>query len=1179
MKKRIEQLLNGKFKYEQPELLFSQDKIEVTLKAGETFRGDVYLGAEDDSKLSGYITSSNRRIVPGTERFSGATVCVPYGIDAVGLKPGDSFDGWICFTTNIGEYKLPVHVEAEKEEVRTAAGEVKTLEEFTEIAKNDFREGYRLFTDKAFGKILENTDGKTRSLYAGMSCQPVTYQHVEEFLVGTGQKEKVEISLASQESICQNVQASRKESFVLHRSGWGHLRLEIEAHGEFLEVSKKVVTDQDFIGSVYQVEYVIHRSLLGKGSCCGEIQIKSPYQTLVFSVKACLGAGDGINRDLKEKQHKIALTRDYLDYRCGAISLSEWTSNARYELNELFETGFDYPEYHIYDAYLQHMQGEDEKAREILKTYQDKVFAREELELAGMYLYLCMETGLYTDRVQGVRKIQNFYMQKGDSVSLLWILLHTDREVAGSFAKALFLMEELFDRGCRSPLLYLEAWETLCKDISLLHRINPFWTQVFLFAGKRGLLTEELSMRFAYLCGYEKKFSESLYRVLAFICEAFPTEDSLEAVCKYIMLGNPRKPEYFRWFSQAVEQGLKLTRLFEYYMETMDTSYQRELPKPLLMYFTYNTNTLGDTKKAFMFASIIANKEKDRQTYESYRGMMEDFAVRKMSEGRMNEDYAAIYQEFLGNPKTEAQGRAIASRLFTCRLFCDDKKVRSVIVRHNQMEREEIYPCSHGVAYPRIYTDDAAVIFQDEQQRRYAVTVDYNIKKLIDEGNLVQDLVKLGVKEPGVLLHYCETVPLDSESLKAYEMLACSSACTKAYRESLRRKLLNYYAEHVHGEDLDDYLKKMDYREYALVDRTKLLEVLISRGLFSQAMGIIEEQGCEGIDMRSLLKVTSRMILRGELAEDEELLALASQVYRSGIYDEVILKYLMQYRMGPIDELLAVRRSAVGFEMDTYELDERILKLLMYTSDYRKEGETILEAYVKQAGKEPIIAAYLTQLAYGVFVREYPMSTFVQECLMNAWEKEWPVNLVCRLALLKALAQKKNPDEQQLQVERKLLEECVENHMVFGFFRRLSPTLLSPYQLDDKVYVEYHGSPKAKVTLWYSLDTGLSRETEYRSEPLRNMYEGIFTKTFTLFYGESLHYYFSVEENGKTRKTSERVLSMSRVEGNPMSKYQMINQMLSARRLEKESEVLAKMKQYLRQEQYVKDMFPIEEEA
>ena len=150
LKKRIEQLLNGKFKYEQPELLFSQDKIEVTLKAGDTFRENLYLGAEDDSRLSGYITSSSRRIVPGTERFSGTTVCVPYGIDAVGLKPGDSFDGWLCFYHECGGVQAVGSRRNRKGRDSTAAGEVKTLEEFTAIAQNDFREGYRLFTDKAF---------------------------------------------------------------------------------------------------------------------------------------------------------------------------------------------------------------------------------------------------------------------------------------------------------------------------------------------------------------------------------------------------------------------------------------------------------------------------------------------------------------------------------------------------------------------------------------------------------------------------------------------------------------------------------------------------------------------------------------------------------------------------------------------------------------------------------------------------------------------------------------------------------------------------------------------------------------------------------------------------------------------------------------------------------------------
>lgn len=54
---------------------------------------------------------------------------------------------------------------------------------------------------------------------------------------------------------------------------------------------------------------------------------------------------------------------------------------------------------------------------------------------------------------------------------------------------------------------------------------------------------------------------------------------------------------------------------------------------------------------------------------------------------------------------------------------------------------------------------------------------------------------------------------------------------------------------------------------------------------------------------------------------------------------------------------------------------------------------------------------------------------------------------------------------------------------------------------------------------------------------------------------------------------------MNKVEGIPVSRYQLINQMLSARRLDKEQEVLKQVKKYLRQEQYVEEMFVIEKES
>lgn len=1181
MKKTIEELLSGNFRHEHPQLLFSQDKIEVTLKAGDVYKGELYFGTEDNQKIRGYITSSNRRVVPGTEKFSGTTVRLQYGIDGAGMHPGERHEGWLCFTTDIGEYKLPFLIQTEKAELKSAAGDVPDMDTFVNIAKDDFKEAYRVFTDRRFELLLRNAGQKEKALYKGLSKQPVTFQHVEEFLIGTGKKDPVKIELKADQNSFYDISESVRETFAVQRSGWGHLRLEVEAKGDFLEVSRHVVTDEDFIGSYYQVEYVIRKEKLKKGRQFGEITVKSPYQQLTYQITASMESKVQLKTEIHVKRHKLELLRDLAEYSCKRMDSKTWIGSSRFVLNQLREEGCDYPEYQMYEAYILHMEEKDEQAREILKKFKHQNFVRENLELAGAYLYLCVLTGLHKDREQAIRRLYNFFLQKEDSFLLFKLWLEMNPEDKGSPSRLVFMMEELFEKGCRSPFLYLEAWNYISSDTTLLHRMSSFWTQVFLFAGEKGLLTEELVMRFAYLTGYEREFCTSMYRALAMGYDAFESDDTLEAICRYIMLGNPRKPEYFRWFSLAVEKGIRLTRIYEYYVETMDTSYQRELPKPLLMYFTYNNTSLADDKKAFIYASIVGNRGRQPQTYADYRDHMKIFAMRKAKEGRMNENYAVLYQEFLSNPKTEGQAKLLAQKLFTHRLYCDDKKIRYVIVRHEQLREEEIYPCIQGVAYPRIYTDDAVILFQDDKQRRYVSTIPYNLTKLTDESKAVPELLELGVRERGLLLYYCESTTLNADNLEYFQSLAELEDCTEEYRNSVRKQILDYYAANVQDQKLDKYLEKMDFRQYAQVDRTTLLEVLITRRMFRQAMVIVEEFGYEGLDLSCLLKMTSRMILKSDMAEDDELLALASEVYRKGKYDEVILHYLMLYRFGPLDELISIWKSARGFEMDTYDLEEKILSLLIFTEDYRKEGEAVLESYVKQSGKERITGAYLTLVSYGVFVREYTMSTFIRSRLEYAFTSKWPVNLICRLALLQEISREKDPKPEYVGIAQSILEECAKENLKFAFFRKLSPELLSPYQLDDKTFVECRAVPGAKVTLFYRLDTGLGAETAYKCEPLKEMYQGIFVRTFTLFYGETLQYYFQIDEGDKdnTKKTSERSVSMKKVEGASGSKYQMLNQMLSARRLDKMQEVTDSLKDYLIQEQYVKNMFSIEKES
>ena len=77
-------------------------------------------------------------------------------------------------------------------------------------------------------------------------------------------------------------------------------------------------------------------------------------------------------------------------------------------------------------------------------------------------------------------------------------------------------------------------------------------------------------------------------------------------------------------------------------------------------------------------------------------------------------------------------------------------------------------------------------------------------------------------------------------------------------------------------------------------------------------------------------------------------------------------------------------------------------------------------------------------------------------------------------------------DEKEQDFLLEILDECARNHLIFGFFRRIQPELLSPYQLDDKTFVECHGEQGDKITLFYRLDTGLGSSTDYKSEPARD---------------------------------------------------------------------------------------------
>lgn len=1144
----MEQLINGRFEYEVPKLLFSQNSIAVSTKPEENVRGELVIRAEDKSRIKGLVYSSQRRFLLGKERFLGQNVTIPYGADVNGLKPGDSFEGEVVLTTNVGEYRLPFQISIEKEEVKTAMGAIDNLDAFTQLAKEDFREAYHLFVDASFRTLLKDCQ-ELLPYYFAMTTKPVTLQNLEEFLIGIGKKERVALKIESENLEVYEVMASLKDTLRIHRSTWGHLKAEIFVEGDFLEVEKKKISDDDFIGSVYEMEYIIRRENLGKGKNFGRIRIRTVYEELVYTVMASKSGERQLDLETYAKHKKVELLRDFLDFLLGKTEFSFWKGQTEAAFSEAQENGFFTTEYKLVQIYLLHCLNEKEQAGKLLGQLKSEKEVMKNKRLSGICEYL-------------------------------EYVLDDNKEAFETSAKEMQFLEKQYNEGSRSPFLYLQACRLAEKDGALLRRFGGFTRQVMLFAKRHGILSEEMAFRATDLSENLREYSESVYELLEYIYQRYPSAQVVRAICLLIMKGKAGEERYFKWYELAVQKDLKITRLYECYIETMSRNYRGMLPRMIRMYFGYN-NTLSDTKKAFVYSNVIRNKNLDKVTYQSYRATMEQFAQDKLKEGRINEDFAVMYREFCLNSKDEVIKRALGKVLFVHRLYCDDKKIRKVIVKHSAFEKEQVYTFNNHAAYLSIYTPDAGIVFEDDCQRRYIQNVDYNLQPLFEREELARELAKEEHQSAGLLLYTCGELAHENQitltNLHSFELAAEEESFSKEYRQQIRKRLLLFYQEYMGEENLKASLEKIDFQSFAKINKSLLITILIKQKMYVGAYDLICEYGYEEISFVDLLHLCTCMIQNLDFEYEEELVLLAHDIFEQGIYDEVILKYLVKYFKGPVDKMVEVWQRAMGFSLEAYELEEDILIFSMFGRIWTPQGSAVLKDYVRQHGKEMVILAYVTFESFEFLLAGKESDRFVFRSIEQIRKREWEHDSICDLALLKSYELEQDWDEKRMTNAEAILEECEKKGLKFAFYQNLPQTLLQKIQEEDKVFVECFAGNDAKVTLYYRIRENGQEETPYKEEMLANRYHGIFNKEFLLFCQETLEYYFVIEKEKKEYTTETEELTVSGEKKKETTKYQMINQMLSAKQHGKEEELKDVLETYRQREAWIASLFRLME--
>ena len=278
-------------------------------------------------------------------------------------------------------------------------------------------------------------------------------------------------------------------------------------------------------------------------------------------------------------------------------------------------------------------------------------------------------------------------------------------------------------------------------------------------------------------------------------------------------------------------------------MHSVSISYVDALDQSVLMYFIYNSS-LSDRKKAFLYANIIQNKERNEAIYRSYYRFMEAFTVKLLEAHQINKDLAVLYKEFMDQLLFNSEtGKHLPYVMFRHELSCENQNIVSVMVLHKEIEEQENINLSEGKAQINLFTDTAEIILIDHLGNRYIKSIEYTLTPYFKEEE-IENLSLEYSKNTMLMLHFynrCQNYRIMNESsIKLRREILEQGVMTKEYEAECCRTLIEYYYENYNDELLEYYLMKLDYQVLKMDDRIKFIEYTVTRLLYEKAFSLLE---------------------------------------------------------------------------------------------------------------------------------------------------------------------------------------------------------------------------------------------------------------------------------------------------------------------------------------------------
>jgi len=1162
MKNIINRILNGDFQPETGILDFSCAKIDLEMCPGKDYEGSFHIYGPPGLPTEGFIYSDNLCLDLYTHEFAGKESEIGFCLNPGKSNPGDVISGEITIVSNHGEYTIPYRFSIIANEISSNLGPIKNLFHFTNLAKTNWGEALNLFYSPAFSELLKGTDKQYMTIYRGLSGEDSrktiktnnkNEQNMEEFLQVIKKKQKIEYITSETAIEIQATDEPLEYQLSLTRNGWGYTDLHCRMVGNFLVCDKGVIRDEDYLANIYKLPYYIDADKLHPGNNFGAIKLYNAYTDITIPVTVVKNSKKSSNRSRDYKRNIYDLVNYYIAFRTKQINQTTWRKETEAIIDKMISASDNDLLPKLFRIQLLITENRINEASRLL-NHADNLLAGNESKMPEFWCYYLYLTTLenrdanLTSRV--TLEVERFYRRSQGSWRIGWLLCYLKEEYVGNPAKKWLFLHELIGKGKASPVIFIEAWQLLKQNPELLTRLDDFEIRLLLFAARRKLIPKNLIHQIVYLAGKSKVYTDFLYKILEACYEVSNSNEVVQAICELLIKGEKAGPKYYNWFLNGVTRDIKVTRLYDYFIFSLDQAKEDEIPKQVLLYFAYK-NEVDYRYQAYIYAFVHKNRDLYPDIYLSYVGKIERFVVTQLTRARTGKWLAYLYKNFVTKDMINTDNvNGLADILFTNRIEILRENIREIIVLYNKSNLEIISRVSGKINNILLYGTEYQIFLIDSEGNRYVEPENYVLTKWLVPDKIGRMIAPMVRERNGFDLWVCEQgddiLAVNRNTLAAYERMYAAKYLKSPYREVLSLNLIRYYFEFEEMEALEKILRMLKPEDIDRRYHEEILKILTARRLYTEAYVWLTKINAQILDTKLILRILRQIIPDEAVIADRIILNLAFQSFMAAKYDEKLLDYLIRYYTGGTRKLRDIWQAGKSFGLDTVSLAERLLTQIIYSGAYISEQMEIFRDYVAGGGRNDVIRAFVIQNAYEYFANDKVTDITIVRQMEKILENGEPLEMVCRLAYAKYFAENKYEiDENTCYHLSLFMQNFLENNICFAFFKEYIGILPLMDQFLDKTIIEYHSQPGSRIFIHYT-----NNDSDYIIEPMTEMYQGIFVKEFLLFYGDSINYYVAEEENGQENYTqSGRLVAQDVSDVLATSRYSRINDIELARQV------------------------------